>query len=62
VILPGHSRRASPPYAQRLRDDKATTQDLIAKHGVQFPVGHSAGARAIAHATGAFVNPDPVYA
>jgi peroxiredoxin len=42
-------------------DDKATTQDLIAKHGVQFPVGHSADARVIAHATGAFVNPDPVY-
>ena len=41
-------------------DDKATAQDLIAKHGVQFPVGHSADAHAIAHATGAFLNPDPV--
>jgi peroxiredoxin len=42
-------------------DDKATTQDLIAKHGVRFPVGHRADAHAIARATGAFVNPDPVY-
>ncbi len=25
-------------------DDKATTRDLIAKHGVQFPVGDSADA------------------
>jgi hypothetical protein len=29
--------------------------------GLTFPVGHSADARAIAAATGAFVNPDPVY-
>jgi peroxiredoxin len=42
-------------------DDEATTQALIAKHGLQFPVGHSAGARAIAAATGAFVNDDPLY-
>ena len=42
-------------------DDEATTQDLIAKHGLQFPVGHSADARAIADATGAFVNDDPLY-
>jgi peroxiredoxin len=42
-------------------DDEATTQDLIARHGLQFPVGHSADARAIATATGAFVNDDPVY-
>jgi hypothetical protein len=28
---------------------------------VQFPVGHSADAHAIVHATGVFVNPDPVY-
>jgi peroxiredoxin len=42
-------------------DDEATTQDLIAKHGLQFPVGHSADARAIANATGAFVNDDPLY-
>jgi peroxiredoxin len=38
-------------------DDEATTRDLIARHGLQFPVGHSADARAIA----AFVNDDPMY-
>jgi peroxiredoxin len=42
-------------------DDEVTTRDLIAKHGLQFPVGHSADARAIGAATGAFVNDDPVY-
>jgi len=42
-------------------DDAATTAELIAKHGLTFPVGHSADARAIADLTGAFVNPDPVY-
>jgi peroxiredoxin len=42
-------------------DDEPTTAGLIAKHGLTFPVGHSADARAIAELTGAFVNPDPVY-
>jgi peroxiredoxin len=42
-------------------DDEATTRELIAKHGLGFPVGHSADARSIARATGAFVNPGPVY-
>jgi peroxiredoxin len=42
-------------------DDEATTADLIAKHGLTFPVGFGADARAIADRTGAFVNPDPVY-
>jgi len=42
-------------------DDEAATTELIAKHGLTFPVGHSADARAIADLTGAFVNPDPVY-
>jgi len=42
-------------------DDEATTVDLIARHGLRFPVGHSADAAAIAHATGAFVNPGPPY-
>jgi alkyl hydroperoxide reductase subunit AhpC len=42
-------------------DDEATTKNLIAKHGLQFPIGHSADARAIAAATGAFVNGNPVY-
>ena len=42
-------------------DDEATTRELIAKHHLTFPVGHSADAAAIHDATGAFVNPDPVY-
>ena len=42
-------------------DDEATTANLIAKHGLTFPVGFGADARAIAGLTGAFVNPDPVY-
>jgi peroxiredoxin len=42
-------------------DDQATTENLIAKHSLQFPVGHSADARAIAHATGAFTNDEPTY-
>ena len=42
-------------------DDEATTAELIAKHGLTFPVGHSADAVAIAELTGAFVNPDPVF-
>ena len=42
-------------------DDEATTGELIAKHGLQFPIGHSADARAVAAATGAFVNHDLVY-
>jgi peroxiredoxin len=42
-------------------DDQAATRDLIARHGLQFPVGRSADARAIAAATGAFVNEDPAY-
>ena len=42
-------------------DDEATTQELIAKHGLRFPVGHRADASAIADATGAFVNDDPPF-
>jgi peroxiredoxin len=42
-------------------DDEPTTAELIAKHGLTFPVGHSADAVAVAELTGAFVNPDPVY-
>jgi peroxiredoxin len=42
-------------------DDEPTTAELVARHGLTFPVGHSADARAIAGLTGAFVNPDPVY-
>jgi peroxiredoxin len=42
-------------------DDEATTRKLIAEHGLTFPVGHSADARAIAAATGAFINEDPLF-
>ncbi|MGA8416567.1 MAG: peroxiredoxin family protein [Candidatus Dormiibacterota bacterium] len=42
-------------------DDESTTQALIAKLGLNFPVGYSADAKAVAEATGAFVNPDPMY-
>jgi peroxiredoxin len=42
-------------------DDEASTADLIAKHGLTFPVGFGADARAVAGLTGAFVNTDPVY-
>jgi len=42
-------------------DDEATTRELIEKHGLTFPVGHSADARAVAQETGAFVNDDPFY-
>jgi len=38
-------------------DDKETT----AEHKLTFPVGYRADAEAVAAATGAFVNPDPVY-
>ncbi len=42
-------------------DDEATTAELIARHHLTFPVGHSADARAVAEATGAFVNDNPTY-
>jgi peroxiredoxin len=38
-------------------DDEATTTGLTAKHGLTFPVGHSADAATISAATGAFVDP-----
>ncbi len=42
-------------------DDEATTLGLIAKHGLTFPVGHSADADALSAATGAFVDPQGGY-
>ncbi|MEV6904096.1 peroxiredoxin family protein [Amycolatopsis sp. NPDC051372] len=42
-------------------DDEATTKDLTAKHKITFPVGHSADARTLHDATGAFLNEDPLY-
>jgi peroxiredoxin len=53
--------RAGVKVAALSVDDEPTTAELIAKHGLSFPVGHSADARAIADLTGAFVNPDPVF-
>jgi peroxiredoxin len=42
-------------------DDEETTAEFTAKHGLTFPLGHSADARAVAGLTGAFVNDDPLY-
>jgi peroxiredoxin len=42
-------------------DDETTTAELIAKHGLTFPVGFGADALAVAKVTGAFVNPDPMF-
>src|ERR1700733_2959919 len=42
-------------------DDEATTQELIAKHGLRFPVGHGADASAIADATREVVNHDSLF-
>jgi peroxiredoxin len=42
-------------------DDEATTAELISRHGLTFPVGHSADARTVAAATGAFVNDEPAF-
>jgi peroxiredoxin len=42
-------------------DDEITTAALVARHGLTFPVGFGADARAVAGLTGAFVNPNPVY-
>ncbi|MGC2168480.1 MAG: redoxin domain-containing protein [Acidimicrobiales bacterium] len=42
-------------------DDEATTAELVAKHGLTFPVGYGADAHAVAAATGAFTNPEPLY-
>jgi len=42
-------------------DNEKTTAEFVAKHGLTFPLGHSADARAVAEKTGAFVNDDPLY-
>jgi peroxiredoxin len=42
-------------------DDEAITAALVAKHHLEFPVGHGADARKVAEATGAFVNDDPPF-
>jgi peroxiredoxin len=42
-------------------DNEAQAAELAAKHGLTFPVGYGADAKAVSALTGAFVNPDPVY-
>ena len=42
-------------------DEGKTTAEFTAKHGLTFPLGHSADARAVAALTGAFVHDDPLY-
>jgi peroxiredoxin len=42
-------------------DDEATTHEMITKNGLEFPVGHSADAEALAEKTGAFVNDQPTF-
>ena len=42
-------------------DDEKTTAEFAAKHGLTFPLGHSADAWAVAGLTGAFVNEDPLH-
>ena len=57
----GSLAEAGPSVVAMSVDDEGTTAELIAEHGLTFPVGHSADARAIAQATGAFLNEDPLY-
>lgn len=40
-------------------DDEQTTQGLVDKHHLSFPVGHSADADAVSVALGAYTNGDP---
>ena len=42
-------------------DDEATTSQLVAKHKLGFPIGHSADARAVAALTGAYLNDKPLF-
>jgi peroxiredoxin len=39
-------------------DDEAATAELVARHGLTFPIGHSADPNATSVATGAFVDPE----
>ena len=40
-------------------DSEETTRELVAEHGIEFPVGHSADADALGESLGAFVNEEP---
>ena len=42
-------------------DDEVTSSAFMEKHGVRFPVGHSADADSIAAVTGAYTNANPKY-
>nr|WP_221382671.1 redoxin domain-containing protein [Actinoplanes polyasparticus] len=42
-------------------DDESTTRQIADKHKIEFPFGYGVDAPAVAEATGAFVNPDPVH-
>jgi peroxiredoxin len=42
-------------------DDEASTRALVDKHGLTFPVGHSADPAALHDALGAFVSGEPPY-
>ena len=42
-------------------DDETTTKETVDKHKIEFPFGYGVDARALAEATGAFVNTDPVH-
>ncbi len=39
-------------------DDEVTTAELVAKHGLSFPIGCNADAAEVSAATGAFVDPN----
>jgi peroxiredoxin len=54
-------REAGIGVAALWADDEKTTREFTAKHGITFPLGHSADPRAVAGLTGAFVNDDPLY-
>lgn len=41
-------------------DDRETSEALVEKHTLNFPVGYDADAQAVARATGAYVNESPV--
>ena len=53
--------RAGVRVAALWVDDEKTTAEFTAEHGLTFPLGHSADARAVTGLTGAFVNEDPLY-
>ncbi len=44
-----------------VNDEAATRRDLIARHGLRFPVGHSADSTVVADTAGALADPDPPF-